>query len=199
VNRISLTPNPPGPVNARPTINQPNPPRIKQGVSALPITITGSNLAGAQLSPKGTTGISFPTVRVDENGRVITATVTVEDTVAPRSYGIVVTTPQGHDEADFIVEAEQISDLTIQYKKPKEGETNPVSIEIKGKFLHNAQIIPPAELTVQGVRPSEDGASVKADVILNPNTKAGKYKLTVFDPQFPANKKQVEFEVLPKS
>jgi hypothetical protein len=88
---------------------------------------------------------------------------------------------------------------TIQYKKPKEGETDPVSIEIKGKFLHNAQIIPPAELTVQGVRPSEDGASVKADVILNPNTKAGKYKLTVFDPQFPENKKQVEFEVLPKS
>ena len=40
---------------------------------------------------------------------------------------------------------------------------------------------------------------MKADVTLNPDTKAGKYKLTVFDPQFPANKKQVEFEVLPKS
>jgi hypothetical protein len=109
VNRISLTPNPPGPVNPPPTINQPNPPRVKQGVRALPITITGSNLAGAQLSPKGTTGISFQSIHVDENGRVITATVTVEDSVAPNTYGIVVTTPQGgHDEADLIVEAERI-------------------------------------------------------------------------------------------
>jgi len=200
VNRISLTPNPPGPVNPPPTINQPNPPKVKQGVRALPITITGSNLAGAQLSPKGTTGISFQSIHVDENGRVITATVTVEDSVAPNTYGIVVTTPQGgHDEADLIVEAEQIGDVSIQYKKPKEGETNPVSIEITGKFLHHAQIIAPGELTVlPDVIPSQDGTSVKANVTLKPTTKAGKYKLTVFDPQFPENRKQVEFEVLPK-
>ena len=135
---------------------------------ALPITITGSNLAGAQLSPKGTIGISLQNINVDENGRVITATVTVEDSVAPNTYGIVVTTPQGgHDEADLIVEAEQIGDVSIQYKKPKEGETNPVSMKIIGKFLHNAQITAPSELTVQEIKPSQDGTLVKANLIVN--------------------------------
>jgi hypothetical protein len=198
VNRISLTPNPPGPVSPPPTINRPNPSRVKQGVRNLPITITGSNLAGAQLIAEGTTGVSFSNVTVDENGRVISATVTVEETVAPGTYGIVVSTPRDEDKTDLVVEAERISDVTIQYKKPKEGETNPVSIEITGKFLHNAQLIGPGELSVQEVRPSLDGTSVKAIVVVKSTTKAGKYKLTVFDPKYPDNQKQVEFEVLPK-
>ena len=129
---------------------------------------------------------------------MISATVTVEETVAPGTYGIVVSTPRDEDKTDLIVEAERISDVTIQYKKPKEGETNPVSIEITGKFLHNAQLIGPGELSVQEVRPSLDGTSVKAIVVVKSTTKAGKYKLTVFDPKYPDNQKQVEFEVLPK-
>lgn len=198
VNRISLTPNPPGPVSAPPTINQPSPSRVKQGVRNLPITITGSNLAGAQLSAEGATGISFSGVTVDENGRVISATVTVEETVAPGTYGIIVSTPRDKDKTDLVVEAEEISDLSIEYKKPREGETSPVSVEIAGQFLHNAQIIAPDELTVQEVRPSADGTTVKATVVVKSTTKAGKYKLTVFDPKYPDNQKKVEFEVLPK-
>jgi hypothetical protein len=198
VNRISLTPNPPGPVNPPPTINRPNPPRVKQGMSLVPITITGSNLVGAKLSPKGTPGISFANPSVDENGRVITTAVTVEGTVPPGTYGIVVTTPQGQDETELVVEAEKIGNVSLEYEKPKEGDTNPVSIKITGKFLHNAQIVGPAELSVQEVRPSSDGTSVKATVIVKSTTKAGKYKLNVFDPEYSDNQKQVEFEVLPK-
>jgi len=198
VNRISLTPNAPGPVNPPPTINRPDPPRLKQGVRSVPITITGSNLAGAQLSPRGTTGISFSGVRIDENGRVISATVTVDETVAPNTYGIIVSTPNGQDETDFEVEAEKIGDVSIQYKKPKEGETNPFSIEITGKFLHNARITGPGELIIQDITPSTDGTSVKATVTVKGTTKAGKYKLSVFDLSDLKNQKEVEFEVLPK-
>jgi hypothetical protein len=198
VNRISLTPNAPGPVNPPPTINRPNPTRAKQGVRNVAITITGSNLSEAQLSPKGTTGISFSGVKVDENGHVISATVTVEETVAPGTYGIVVSTPNGQDETDFVVEAEKIGNVSIQYKKPKEGEANPVPIEITGKFLHNARITGPSELIIQDITPSADGTSVKATVTVNGTTKAGKYKLSVFDLSDLKNQKEVEFEVLPK-
>ena len=198
VNRISLAPNPPGPVASPPTINRPNQPRAKQGEPGLQITVTGSNLAGAQLSAKGTTGISFSNISVDENGRVITATVKVEETVAPGTYRIMVTTPRGVDETDLVVEPEKIGEISLKYKKPKEGETDPVSIEITGKFLHNAQIEAPAELTIQEVAASADGTSLKAVAIVKITTKKGKYKLKVFDPQFPGNVKQVEFEVVPK-
>ena len=199
VNRISLTPNAPDRVNPPPTINRPNPPRVKQGARNIPITITGSNLSGAQLSPSGTIGISFSGLKVDENGRVITANVTVDDTVAPNTYRIVVSTPNGEDETDFVVEAEKIGNVSIQYKKPKEGDTNSVPIEVIGKFLHNARITGPSELIIQDVTPSADGTTVRATVTVKDTTKAGKYKLSLFDLSDIKNAKEVEFEVLPKA
>lgn len=199
VNRISLSPNPPGPEAAPPTANTPTPAEVKQGVQAKQISITGSHLAGAILSAADTTGITFSNVKVDENGRSITATVKVDDTVEPRIYRIIISTPEGSDETVLEVKPEKIGDIALKnYDKPKVGRTEPVVIEISGKFLHRVGITPPSDLTVQNVVPSADGTSVKAEVRLKSDTKAGKYKLLVVDPEYPDNIKTVEFEVLPK-
>jgi uncharacterized membrane protein len=63
--------------------------------------------------------------------------------------------------------------------------------------LHNARIAGPSELLIQDIKPSADGTSVKATVTVKGTTKAGKYKLSVFDLNDPKNQKEVEFEVLP--
>jgi hypothetical protein len=198
VNRISLSPNPPGPVESPPTIHTPSPSRIKQGVQAQQITIVGSNLSGALLSAEQTTGISFSNVTVDETGHTVKATVKVDDTVAPGDYLIVVSTPAGTDEMTLVIEPEKIGQLGLKYEKPKEGSTNSVSIEITGKFLHNATLTAPPEFTLEDVQLSETGTSVKAVVRLKSGTKAGKYKIKVSDDTYPDNVKTVEFEVLPK-
>jgi hypothetical protein len=198
VNRISLVPNPPGAVVPRPTINRPSPSAVKQGEQGLQIAITGSNLDGAKLTVTDTSGITFSNIEVDENGRVIKATVKVDSTVGPGLYRILVSTTEGTDETELEVEAEKISEVSIKYEKPKEGITSPVSIELSGKFLHSAQIIGPPELTVQEVTASQDGKTLKAVVVPQVGTKANKYKLKVFDPRYPENVRTVEFEVVAK-
>src|SRR6185295_13661970 len=138
-NRISLIPNAPGPVAAPAVTFGITPNSIQQGKQGN-FTISGSNFQGAQLIPSDP-GIHAENIQVDPTGHTITASIRVDDTVAPGSYRIVVATPSSlaGEAVNLLVEPENFvvtGDLVYEKKKPG----NDVTVEVKGSYLHNARV-----------------------------------------------------------
>jgi hypothetical protein len=208
VNRISLTPNAPGPLAAPPTIIGIDIKSLRQNQKDVTITIQGANLQGAQLAVSGTTGINIVTRNVDPNGRFITAEVDVEETVPPGTYSIIVTTPAsgGRDEHEFTITPEAFEvNKEIKYlpEQPKQQATeHTIDIEISGRFLHNAEVVPVVGaangLRVIDTVNSKDGKKINARVVIPANATAGNnYKLAVRDRNNSAAESQeIPFEIL---
>ncbi len=167
-NRVTLVANPPGPLAPPPTASAPSPQAVPQGGPKQRITLRGANLQGADVKPTGEPGIAVDDVNVDENGRVITADVTVAETVKPGTYTLEVTTPAGRDEVPLVVQPKEIVVTSVEYTQPaKDDLPEPVNVVVKGTFLHNARLeLAPGTTLLRILRqqPSEDGTEINAEI-----------------------------------
>lgn len=187
VNRISLVPNPPGPVAAPPTAVGISPNHIKQGAKQT-FTISGSNFSGAQLIALKAPGIHVGKSDVDPTGHTITAEIQVDDTVEPNVYQLAVAKPDSTvvDIVVLLVDPENLQvPNALVYEQKTPG--NKVTVEAKGTYLHNANFrmvaTPANTITIDPgmLERSNDGKSLKAVFEVPAGTNPGTYKVEIYD------------------
>jgi hypothetical protein len=90
-----------GPVAPPPTVVGINPQTVEQGADAVDLTIPGSHLDNAVITPidpdtnTRVSGIEFTDTASDASGHILRTKVSVEDAVPPKKYRIVISTPGG--------------------------------------------------------------------------------------------------------
>ena len=90
-----------GPVAPPPTVVGINPQTVMQGANAVDLTIPGSHLDNAVITPidpdtnTRVSGIEFTDSASDASGRILRTKVSVADAVPPKRYRIVISTPGG--------------------------------------------------------------------------------------------------------
>ncbi|HET6978690.1 MAG TPA: hypothetical protein VFI24_20330 [Pyrinomonadaceae bacterium] len=101
-----------GPVTPPPTVVGINPQTVMQGPDAVDLTIPGSNLDNAVITPidpdtnTRVSGIEFTGTASDASGHILRTTVSVKDAVPPKRYRIVISTPGGSVETTLAVIAQ---------------------------------------------------------------------------------------------
>jgi hypothetical protein len=98
-----------GPVAPPPTVVGINPQTVAQGADAVDVTIPGSHLDNAVITPIDSdtntrvSGIEFTDTASDASGHILRTKVSVEDAVPPKKYRIVISTPGGSVETTLEV------------------------------------------------------------------------------------------------
>jgi hypothetical protein len=183
-----------GPVMPPPTVVGVNPATFEQGMNKQPLTIPGSYLDNAVITPRDpdtnatVPGIEFTDTSVDSSGHILKANVSIQDDVPPKKYTLVISTSGGSVETSFeVIEGRPsgLSDIIyVAGNPPVENDKQDVKVKIKitGKHLENSQIIVPADS--QGKLERVDDAQAKSGelrqtITVLKTTKAGTYKLQI--------------------
>jgi len=101
-----------GPVAPPPTVVGINPQTVMQGADAVDLTIPGSHLDNAVITPMDpdtntrVSGIEFTDTASDASGHILRTKISVENAVPPKRYRIVISTPGGSVETTLEVIAQ---------------------------------------------------------------------------------------------
>lgn len=183
-----------GPVTPPPTVVGVNPQTVEQGADKEPLTIPGSYLENAVITPKDPdtntriSGIEFTDTASDSSGRMLKTKVSVKDDVPPKKYTLVVSTTGGSLETTLeIIQGRPsgLGDITYvdgSEPAPNDKEDRLVKIKITGKYLEGSQIIIPAEskgkLIAEADAKAKGGELVQTIRVVK-GTPAGSYKLQI--------------------
>ncbi len=184
VNRISVNANPPGPTGAPPTVTGVDQKTFKQATKQETIHIQGANLLGANLST-GIAGIDVAVKDIDPNGRILTADISVSDTVLPGIYPIGVTTTSGQDHFEITIEKGEIVIQPAAFLTPAPTVTKDeqkVDLEVLGNFLDRAKVeAADATGAIQVTVKSQDKKRLVLGLVIPANQKEETYSIAVRD------------------
>jgi hypothetical protein len=190
VNRVSFVANT-SPIQAAPVLATLSDSGFVQGTTSA-VTLTGENLHGALLSVGGTNEITFDVKSVDPTGRSVTALVTVDKTVPPGPYNLIIRTPNStqSDVRQFVVDP-VVFVLEEGQKVAFPGTTsdtvsNQLTITFKGTYLHNVRLRSTSDSTgipINGHNNSPAGDEYSLTLTIPAGTKEGDYTFELFDPK----------------
>lgn len=145
-----------GPVIPPPTAVGANPATVEQGAKEESLTIPGSYLDNAIITPidpdtnERVSGIEFTGTAADSSGHILKTKVSVDEDVPPKKYTLVVSSPGGSVETTLQViqgRPSDLSDIIYVAGQPPVSSDKEVLVKIKitGKHLENSTIIVPSE------------------------------------------------------
>jgi methionine-rich copper-binding protein CopC len=187
VNRVSFVANT-SPIDASPIIAVISEKAFTQGTTN-PVTLTGENLHDARLTVESTNEIEFKTQSVDPSGRSVTALVTVDKSVPPGYYNVIIRTPQStqSDVRQFMVAAANfvVTSKERDWEVNQSDEKQQLNVTITGEYLHNVELV--VIETNSGIQvgkrddSTKDGMTYSAPLTIPEKLAAGTYHLELRD------------------